>query len=124
MKKPTKILLGIATLWPLLYIIIFFAFMLSQAFLISFRGDLSPGGPPTGFFILFGLHLLTMLWIVALLIIYIINVFKNERVNKDKKALWAVVIFLGNMFAMPVYWYLYIWREPEKAAEFTSSNTG
>ena len=26
------------------------------------------------------------------------------------KALWAIVLFLGNIFAMPVYWYLYIWK--------------
>ncbi len=123
MKKPAKILLGIATLWPFLYIIIFFAFMFSQVLLISLRGEPSHIGPPTFFIVLFSLHFLTMLWIFALLIIYIINVFKNERVDKDKKALWAVVLFLGNMFAMPVYWYLYIWREPEKTAESTPPDT-
>jgi hypothetical protein len=72
-------------------------------------------GPPMFFLIIFPLHLLTMLWIMALTVIYIVNVFKNDRVDKDKKALWAVVIFLGNMIAMPVYWYLYIWREPSLA---------
>jgi hypothetical protein len=49
-----------------------------------------------------------------LLGIYIVNVFKNDRVSKDKKALWVVVLFLGNMIAMPVYWYLYIWEEDDR----------
>jgi hypothetical protein len=40
-----------------------------------------------------------------------VNVFRNDRVDKDKKVLWAVVLFMGNMIAMPIYWYLYIWRE-------------
>jgi multisubunit Na+/H+ antiporter MnhB subunit len=44
-------------------------------------------------------------------VIYIINVFGNDRVEKDKKALWAVVLFLGSILAMVVYWYLYIWRQ-------------
>ena len=57
------------------------------------------------------LHLLTMLEILVLLVIYIVHVFKTDSVPQDKKALWAVVLFLGNMLAMPVYWYLYIWKE-------------
>jgi hypothetical protein len=48
---------------------------------------------------------------MALMAFYIVNVFRNDRVDKDKKALWAVVLFMGNMIAMPIYWYLYIWRE-------------
>jgi hypothetical protein len=27
--------------------------------------------------------------------------------------LWAVVLFLGNMIAMPVFFYLYIWPDEE-----------
>jgi cytosine/uracil/thiamine/allantoin permease len=52
-----------------------------------------------------------MLAVIALMVFYIVNVFRNDRVDKDKKALWAVVLFMGNMIAMPIYWYLYIWRE-------------
>lgn len=116
MKKPAKIFLGIATLWPIIYMFLFFIFIFSQVFTnfstpestahqSSFPGEIK---------IIFGLHFFTMLWIFGLLAIYIINVFKNDRVTKDKKALWAVVLFLGNMFAMPIYWYLYIWREPKE----------
>jgi hypothetical protein len=48
---------------------------------------------------------------MGLTVFYMVNVFRNDRVDKDKKVLWAVVIFMGNMIAMPIYWYLYIWRE-------------
>ena len=50
------------------------------------------------------LHPSTMLIVMALMVFYIVNVFKNERVDKDQKVLWAVVLFMGNMIAMPVYW--------------------
>ncbi|MBI4743378.1 MAG: hypothetical protein HY776_00890 [Actinobacteria bacterium] len=123
MKKPTKIMLGIASLWPILYMTIFFVFTFSQVFLFSQEGPMSPSSPPTWFLVIFGLHFLTMLWIFVLLIIYIVNVFRNNRVAKEKKALWAVVLFLGNVVAMPVYWYLYIWREPKKTIEGITSNT-
>jgi hypothetical protein len=52
-----------------------------------------------------------MLVIAALTVFYIVNVFRNERVVKDQKVLWAVVLFLGNVMAMPIYWYLYIWKD-------------
>ncbi len=67
------------------------------------------------FLIILPLHLLTMLSVLALTVFYIVNVFRNDRVEKDKKALWAVVIFLGHVIAMPVYWYFYIWRKPSIA---------
>lgn len=44
--------------------------------------------------------------------IYIGHVFKNPAIAADKRALWAVVLFFGNVIAMPVYWFLYVWREP------------
>jgi hypothetical protein len=43
-------------------------------------------------------------------------------VPNDKKALWAAVLFFGNMVALPVYWYLYIWREPPSAASAPPSS--
>jgi hypothetical protein len=111
MKKPTKILLGLASLWPLVYIVFFFIFILSSFFFLSSSAG-QEHSPPVSFMVIFLLHLLTMLWIMALTVFYIVNVFRNERVDKDKKALWAVVLFMGNMIAMPIYWYLYIWKEP------------
>ena len=51
---------------------------------------------------------------IVLLFIYIRDVFKNDKVAQDKKALWAVVLFMGGVIAMPIYWYFYIWKEPEQ----------
>ena len=112
MSKSKKIALGIFTIWPIVYMAIFFLFVLSQFFITSPDGRTNE--PPPGFFVIFGLHLLTIILIFILLFIYIKNVFKNDGVSQDKKALWAVVLFLGNFIAMPVYWYLYIWREPRQ----------
>jgi len=110
MKKSTKILLAVATLWPFVYMILFFVFVFSSIlFMPSQAGEQS--GPPFFFVVFIALHLFTMLWILALTVFYMVNVFRNDRVDKDKKVLWAVVIFMGNMIAMPIYWYLYIWKE-------------
>ena len=112
MNKTLKILLGLVTLWPALYMVIFFAFVFS-AFLFVSSSEGGDPGFPLSFMIIFPLHLLTMIVIVALTIFYIMNVFKNTRVEKDKKVLWAIVLFMGNLVAMPIYWYLYIWKDSE-----------
>ena len=110
MKKSTKILLGLATLWPFLYLILFFIFFFSLFLFMPGPGG-EESGPPFAFAVFIALHLLTMLWIMGLTAFYIVNIFRNDRVDKDKKVLWAVVIFMGNMIAMPIYWYLYIWKD-------------
>ena len=50
-----------------------------------------------------------MALIVGLLVFYITHLFRTDSVANDKKALWAIVLFLGNVIAMVVYWFLYIW---------------
>ena len=111
LSKPAKVLIAAATAWPLVYMFLFMGFIFS----IVVRGLSGPhtrGEVPVAFKLVFLLHLLTILWMFALLAFYIIYLFKSDRVAQDKKALWAVVLFFGNMIAMPVFWYLYIWREP------------
>ena len=113
--KPAKIIVGLLTLWPLLYIFVFFAFMFTMVFTIPHQT--TGQGVPAPFVVIFALHLFTIFFMFGLVAFYIYYLFKTDRVPQDKKALWAVVLFLGNMIAMPVFWYLYIWREPEAQYE-------
>ena len=115
MNKTRKVLVGIATVWPISYMVIFMVYAISQFFLPTSKEAIINrlNSPPTDFFILFGLHLFTMLLMIGLLIFYITNVFRNDMVTKDKKILWVVLLIFGNMIAMPIYWYIYIWKEPE-----------
>ena len=104
MKKSSKILLALVTIWPFVYMILFMGVIVSLAVL---QGT----DPGIIWAIIIPLHLLTMLWIISRTIFYMVNVFRNDRVNKDMKILWAVVLFMGSIVAMPIYWYLYIWRD-------------
>jgi uncharacterized membrane protein YozB (DUF420 family) len=105
-----KVLLGGATLLPFLYMIIFMGFMIS-AFGLSFSSDAPM--PQINLPILFAVHLIVGILSVGLIVFYIVNVFKNERVDKDKKAVWAVVLIMGGIIAMPIYWYLYFWKDEQ-----------
>ena len=197
MKKSTKILLGLATIWPVVYMFLFFVTIFSFAIFFSFaqersnrnsqsidliqleqkinngelkslrirgseitavdrlngqeydvqvandrtkaeilkqareldasgkprveRVDEESGGTfptlfPIGFIGLFVVHMFTILLIMALMAFYIVQVVRTDRLDQTMKILWTVLICMVAIGAMPVYWYLYIWREPAKAA--------
>jgi hypothetical protein len=96
--------------------VMFFGFVFTMMLTISSQGAPAERGVPAGFIGIMAAHVITMLWVMGLTVFYIVDVFRNELVVKDQKALWAVVIFLGSFVAMPIYWYLYIWREPAASA--------
>ena len=100
--------IGFLTLIPVAYILFFFAVIMIAV--------MSAGAPNQGSFIfLFVMHFAVMILSWSLIGFYIYYLFKTDHVKQDQKALWAVVLFLGNMIAMPVFWYLYIWKPAENA---------
>lgn len=103
-----KILVGAVTLLPAAYMFYFFAFAFS-----NFGAHPQAFGEQQ-FNTLFKLHLGTMTLTIGLFVFYVAHLFRTERVANDKKALWAVVLFFGNVIAMIIYWYLYIWNDKSR----------
>jgi hypothetical protein len=58
--------------------------------------------------VLFSLHIETMLLIGVLLVIYLRDAWRNPELEGDRRTFWAVVLFFGNVVAMPVYWRMYL----------------
>jgi hypothetical protein len=113
MSKPLKVLLLLATLWPLIYIGMFFVFFV---ILFAFTGRTQfhgTGPPPPAFILIFILHFITMAWTLGLLVFYIINVFNKEAIRDTMKILWVILLIFGGPISMPIYWYQYIWKEPK-----------
>lgn len=106
-SRKATILLGLLTAWPLLYLALFFAS-------VAFFWLKATGGPgaqaPNLFAYIFPLHCFTMLLTFALIGIFIFHAFKTDLIAPDKRVLWVIVLFLGNMLAFPFYWYFYMWR--------------
>jgi len=114
LSRPLKVVIGVLTAWPLLYMGLFFAFIVGTMLWISAMtpdGGSDSSGPPAAFLAVVAGHIVTMLLMFGLTAFYIVFLFKTDRVPQDKKALWAVVLFLGNILAMPVFFYLYIWPD-------------
>ena len=107
MSRPAAASLGVISILPLAYLIYF----------IWHVASLKPGVQPDRmpFEGLFSLHLATMGLILVLTVIYLVIAYRSPDVPNDKRTFWAVVLFMGNAFAFPVFWYLFLWRRPTRA---------
>jgi len=103
MNKALRVVFGAVTLWPIGYAMFFIG--------TGFFSFFFPAYAHTWDSVLLPLHLLTIVWIWALVAFYLIHLFKGDRVHRDQKVLWALVLLVGNIMVMPAYWYLYIWRD-------------
>jgi hypothetical protein len=63
-----------------------------------------------GFVTLFAAHTITILLMIGLLPVYIILAVKSDRLDQAMRIVWIVLICTLGMFVMPVYWFLYVWR--------------
>jgi hypothetical protein len=72
----------------------------------------APPGFPAAFAALFVAHLVTIFLIMGLMTLYIVLAVKNERLDQTMRIIWVVLFCMVGLFAMPVYWFMYIWRKP------------
>ena len=79
----------LATLWPLVYAALFF-------------GDVLGTGAVSWL-----LHLGTIFWLLGLLAISLVDVFRNPELTESHRTVWAVALVAANMLALPVYWLLH-----------------
>lgn len=116
LSKTQKILLGIASGWPLVYILLF---MIAIFGLMA----LSPGEPGdggqldpvfgAGFVVLMLVHVFTIFMSLGLTVFYIVHAVKNTKLDSNMRIIWIVLFFFVGIIAEPIYWYLQIWREPQ-----------
>ncbi len=121
LSRPIKVLIGALTIWPIVYVFFFVGFIALSIFAISdgvsTRLPATNDGPPIWFAVLMVLHLGTMAIGLAVMAFYIVYLFKTDRVEEGRKALWAVVLFMGGPIAQPIFFWLYIWPERWPATE-------
>lgn len=114
MSKPRKILLAILTAWPPVYLVIFVVTVIGMLMAAASGAPGTPAdGPPAWLLGLFVVHAGTMLLMLALTIFYGVHAYRSERVPETRRVLWVVLNILGSFIAQLIYWYLFIWRDPE-----------
>lgn len=113
MKRWQKVLLGVVTHWPPLYMILFFGFII---WMITHAGNTHQApdaGPPAAFMAVMVIHILTILLMFALAAIYLIILFKSHSFPQEKKILWMLLIFFFGIFSMPVFFWVHVWPRDE-----------
>lgn len=112
LNRPMKVLVGLATLWPLIYMLLFVAFVI-VAMIVgeASRGSARHAGFPFAAVLTFLAHLGTIVLIGLLQVFYVAYVVVSDRVPQQQKALWVAVVFLGNIMAMPFVFYQYVWPD-------------
>lgn len=117
-----KILLGLATGWPFVYMLLFFIFI----FGIVLTSTPGPGDGRelnplfgVGFFAIFIIHFFTIFLMLGLTVFYIIHAVKNTKLDSNMRIMWIILFFFASMIAQPIYWYLQIWRE-SPAGQFST----
>ena len=103
------VLLLVVTLYPAVYFLLF---------LLSFFADGGAAGTPIfgSFEVLMRFHIAAMLLSLALIIFYVVHAVKNSMLTSEQRLLWVVLLILGAIFSAPVYWYLYLWKNPQLSA--------
>ena len=112
-SRKRRLFLGLATAWPLAYVLIFLAAPPLRLWFAA-RGwkVLSEGLTPL---MLGGLlmHVTTLVVAGALLLVYAMHLAGTDRVPEPQKLPWLLLLVLASVVSMPVYWALYVWPEPK-----------
>ncbi len=114
LNKTAKTAVGLGTLWVLFYPVLFFGFMFLS--MMEFDRFGSPF-PFDSFGLIFPMHCLTAIVQLGLMGFYLAHIIKNTGAAETVRILLGIGIFLMPYIAMPLYFYLYIWRaEPPEWA--------
>jgi hypothetical protein len=109
MTKRKAIVLGLFTIWPIIYM--FLIIFLSNAFFESIEFAKEHGAkPPLITYAYIPLHFFTVIDIFSLIVIYIVYTFRSGLIREKIQVLWVVLLVFGAPFSECIFWYLYVWK--------------
>ena len=106
MSRTQKVYIGIATVFPLLYLIV----VLLTPLRMVFTTDPASPEAPDWFLYFTAFHFFMYLYTVLLLAFYIIHLFGNSSISREVKLIWTLALLIGSVLTMPIYWYLHVWK--------------
>jgi hypothetical protein len=112
-----KILVGLATLWVMLYPLLFLCVWLTFPLSMLLPESTAQEFPFAfvSFFAVIPFHCFTIFLQMALSVFYLVHVLKNVNAAETVRIVLGVGVFFLPYVAMPIYYYLYIWREQPPA---------
>lgn len=86
----------------------FFSFMPD---FIDTLPDKDPSFFEDGFLVLFVINMSAGLIWMIMMGFYIVYIIKSNRVKKDSRVIWILVIIFGSFVGQIVFWFMHIWPE-------------
>lgn len=116
MGKPLRILIGVLTLVPFATLVAFLMFFLDWSSRLTTSALANQGPLGREYLVVFLLYATAQIVVtLGLLLLFAIDLSKNDRIAQDSKLVWGLVLFFGNVFALPLYWFLFFWRGPDQS---------
>ncbi len=97
-----RILLGIASVIPLIYLL---AILLTPLKDILSMDIFDPSTPQWVLYVI-AFHFAMFLFYAMLLAYYFTHMLGNQKIKKEEKALWVIGFIFFGFVAMPLYWFL------------------
>ena len=101
-SKSAKVLLLVAGFLPVVFIVLAIYIAIFNA--ISNNPSIS---------LVCTFSILYWILLMCLTIFYVMDVFSNQSVPSNQRAIWAVALKIGNLVVFPFYWYTYIWNKSQ-----------
>lgn len=113
MSNRWKTALGIATAWPLIYVVLYFLFAFWVFFSTAGGGEV-PSDVAAAQSVASVLTILTVLLTVGLVVGYVALIIGDASQSSSQKIAWVIVVVTGSIAGMLIYWYLHLKQESEE----------
>ncbi len=115
MKPWHKVALGILSHWFFLYLPFFFVAIFGLVATTASQGGHGQPGPlfMVGIIALFAMHFLSILLMIGTQILYVVHCLKHRRFAEgNQRVLWVLLLFFIGIFAVPIYYWMFIKPQP------------
>ena len=110
LTRARKIALAVATAWAPTYLVLFFCVLVFTflGFPTGLRSNTGSKAMPPALLVIFPLHFFTMLLGIVILVVYLLHALQNEKFDQNTRLLWAILLAVGGLVTMPIYFYKYV----------------
>ena len=115
MRKVAILSLGVLSLWPLCYLLIFFGLAIQ----LVFASD-AVLSDPEAFNNVTKAHAATIVVSIVLSFVYMVHAVRNGTLSSDQKTLWALSVLFFGIAAIPISWYRFIWHTKQETPQSAS----
>ena len=99
-STPVRLLAGLLTVFPLAYS----GYLIPKVF--ALLGATTPSIPQMDAFV--HINALAMIPCYAALAVCLAYLYRSARVPRHRQTFWLLLLLFTSVFAMPIFWYLYI----------------